>query len=95
MLMQAWHCAYLITILLFMRRWYSSCAWLDKLGGASFCYCCSRRFVLRFSLVLQRLDVSGAFGHQVTGSCVLADLFTELLVITRCSVAPWNDDAIL
>ena len=20
--------------LLFMRRWYSSCAWLDKLGGA-------------------------------------------------------------
>jgi len=19
----------------FMRRWYSSCAWLDKLGGAS------------------------------------------------------------
>ncbi len=23
MLMQAWHCAHLITILLFMRRWYS------------------------------------------------------------------------
>ena len=21
----AWHCAHLITILLFMRRWYSSC----------------------------------------------------------------------
>ena len=31
----AWHCAHLITILLFMRRWYSSCAWLDKLGSAS------------------------------------------------------------
>ena len=35
MLMQAWHCTHLITILLFMRRWYSSCAWLDKLGSAS------------------------------------------------------------
>ena len=32
---------------------------------------------------LQRLDVSGAFGHQVTGTGVLADLFTELLVIAR------------
>ena len=44
---------------------------------------------------LQRLDVSGAFGHQVAGAGVLADLFTVLLVIARCGIAPGNDDTVL
>ena len=44
---------------------------------------------------LQRLDITGAFGHQVTVTCVLTDLFTELLVISRCSIASWNYGTVL
>ena len=44
---------------------------------------------------LQRLDIAGAFGHQVTVTCVLTDLFTELLVISRCSIASWNNGTVL
>ena len=59
-----------------------------------------RYFLLRdqvqsLGVALQRLDVSRALGHQVTGAGVLADLFTELLVIARCGVAFRNDGTIL
>ncbi len=44
--------------------------------------------------VLQRFDISRAFGHQGTGTGVFADLFTELLVIARCGIAARNDNTI-
>ena len=56
---------------------------------------------LRFSLSglippsLQRLDVTRVVGHQVAGTGILADLFTVLLVVAWCGIAPRHDDPIL
>ena len=56
------------------------------------------RFHIHTSMImlwLEGLDVSGTVGHQVAGAGVLADLFTELLVVARCSITPRDDGAVL